>query len=27
LPSEAELKAELERERLFADLKLQQPPQ
>jgi predicted nuclease of restriction endonuclease-like (RecB) superfamily len=26
LPSEAELKAELERERLFADLKLQQPP-
>jgi predicted nuclease of restriction endonuclease-like (RecB) superfamily len=25
LPSEAELKAELERERLFADLKLQQP--
>jgi predicted nuclease of restriction endonuclease-like (RecB) superfamily len=27
LPSEAELKAELERERLLADLKLQQPPQ
>jgi predicted nuclease of restriction endonuclease-like (RecB) superfamily len=27
LPSEAELKTELERERLFADLKLQQPPQ
>jgi predicted nuclease of restriction endonuclease-like (RecB) superfamily len=27
LPSEAELKTELERERLFADLKLQPPPQ
>ena len=27
LPSEAELKTELERERLLADLKLQQPPE
>jgi predicted nuclease of restriction endonuclease-like (RecB) superfamily len=27
LPSEAELKLELERERFFADLKLQQPPE